>query len=122
MENPQQQPLIDGPSSRFRRNLKERIWVLLYILALLCFGVGVILIAVSMTVKTCSSQSFHCWKQSCHQDSESFPCTCTDDQGLAFCGVDGPILSLLIAAGILMGVAVLSAIGFFLYSKYIKSN
>ena len=73
-----------------------------------------------MTVKTCSSESFNCWEQRCHQDSQSFPCTCTDDQGLVFCGAEGPIISLLIAAGVLMGVAVLSAIGFFLYSKYVK--
>ena len=118
MENPQKQPLITSPASGKSQNLKERIWAFVCVIAFLCFGVGVILIAVSMTVKTCSSQSFHCLEQSCHQDYQSFPCTCTDDQGLVFCEEDGPNLDLMIAAGTLTGVAVVSAILFFSYSCF----
>ena len=115
MENPQKQPLITSPASGKSQNLKERIWAFLCVIAFICFGVGVILIAVSMTVKTCSSP---CWEQSCDQGYQSFPCTCKDDKGLVFCGEDGPIFGLMIAAGTLFGVAVAFAIVFFRYSCY----
>lgn len=118
MENPQQQPLITRPSSGISQKNKKKIWACVCGLAFLCFIVGVILIAVSMTGMTCSSQSFNCWQQSCYQGYQSFHCTCRDDQGLTFCGEDRPNLGLMIAAGTLTGVAVATAIIFLRYSCY----
>ena len=119
MEN----PLLNNerPSSGTCEYLKERIWVIIYTFLFICFASGAIILGVGNNVEVCDFDSdYNCWDQSCRREyySKSYPCTCTDNRGLVFCGVKGPIMGLIIAGAVLMGVACLSFLGIYLYNKY----
>ena len=117
MENPL---LNDSPSSGPCEYLKQRIWPIIYIFLAVCFGSGAIILGVGNNLEVCDFGDYNCWDQSCKMpnDYEKYPCTCTDNQGLVFCGVKGPILGLIIAGAVLMGFAGLSLLGIYLYHKY----
>lgn len=100
--------------------LKERLWFISYCFLAFCFVAGAILLGVGNNVEVCDFDSeFNCYEQSCRQDYRDYPCFCTDQQGIEFCGVKGPILGLIIAGAVLMGFPFLIYVGIRLY-HYMK--